>query len=245
MIRNQMILGLVALSLAGVLNAKECVSPLIRSAKYHQQSAEIKALQLQTYKMAKMALDNNLKFVQNKKPAIILDLDETVVDTSDYASYLIKNCLKYTKETWDNYEKEGKSQLIAGALDFLEYAHSKGVKIFYISNRSHKNKALVLKMLKNLKLPQVNEKSVLLEEKNKPKAIRRELVAKDYEIILQIGDTLHDFDAIFAKNAKNSKEQQEKVQKNAQKFGTEWIILPNSLYGTWEDEPIKAWENKK
>ncbi|AFI03688.1 acid phosphatase lipoprotein [Helicobacter cetorum MIT 00-7128] len=237
MIRNQMILGLVALSLVSVLNAKECVSPITRSAKYHQQSAEIKALQLQTYKMAKLALDNNLKLIKDKKPAVILDLDETILDTSDYAGYLIKNCLRYTKETWDNYEKQGTSKLIAGALEFLEYAHSKGVMIFYISNRTHKNKAFVLKMLKSLKLPQVNEKSVLLEEENKPKAIRRAVVAKDYAIILQIGDTLHDFDAMFAKNAKNSKEQQKKVLQNAQKFGTEWIILPNSLYGTWDNEP--------
>ncbi|WP_199768910.1 5'-nucleotidase, lipoprotein e(P4) family [Helicobacter cetorum] len=245
MIRNQMILGLVALSLASVLNAKECVSPITRSAKYHQQSAEIKALQLQTYKMAKIALDNNLKLIKDRKPAIILDLDETVLDTSDYASYLIKNCIKYTKETWDNYEKQGTSKLIAGALDFLEYAHSKGVMIFYVSNRTHKNKALVLKMLKNLKLPQVSGVSVLLEEKDKPKEIRRKLVAKDYTIILQIGDTLHDFDAIFAKDAKNSQEQQKKVLQNAQKFGTEWIILPNSLYGTWDNEPLNAWQNEK
>lgn len=59
-----------------VLNAKECVSPITRSVKYHQQSAEIRALQLQSYKMAKMALDNNLKLVKDKKPAVILDLDE-------------------------------------------------------------------------------------------------------------------------------------------------------------------------
>ncbi|MGN8502115.1 5'-nucleotidase, lipoprotein e(P4) family, partial [Helicobacter pylori] len=52
-------------------------------------------------------------------------------------------------------------------------------------------------------------------------------------------------DALFAKDAKNSQEQRAKVLQNAQKFGTEWIILPNSLYGTWEDEPIKAWQNKK
>ncbi|AFI05135.1 hypothetical protein HCD_00515 [Helicobacter cetorum MIT 99-5656] len=228
-----------------VLNAKECVSPLVRSTKYHQQSAEIKALRLQTYKMAKMALDNNLKFVKNKKPAIILDLDETVLDTSDYAGYLAKNCLEYTEKTWDDYEKQGTSKLVAGALEFLEYAHYKGVMIFYISNRTHKNKAFVLKMLKSLKLPQVSEKSVLLKEKDKPKAIRRAMVAKDYEIILQVGDTLHDFDVIFAQDKKNTKEQQNKVLKNAQKFGTEWIILPNSLYGTWEDEPLKAWQNKK
>ncbi len=91
----------------------------------------------------------------------------------------------------------------------------------------------------------MSEESVLLKEKGKPKAVRRELVAKDYAIVLQVGDTLHDFDAIFAKDAKNSQEQRAKVLQNAQKFGIEWIILPNSLYGTWEDEPIKAWQNKK
>ncbi len=245
MIKKTLALVLLGLSLMDVSNAKECVSPLTIGAKYHQQSAEIRALQLQAYKMAKMALDNNLKLVKDKKPAIILDLDETVLNTSDYAGYLIKNCIKYTPETWDVFEKEGSLSLIPGALDFLEYANSKGVKIFYISNRTQKNKAFTLKTLKSFKLPQVSEESVLLKEKGKSKAVRRELVAKNYEIILQVGDTLHDFDAIFAKDAKNTKEQRSKVLQNVQKFGTEWIILPNSLYGTWEDEPLKAWRNKK
>ncbi|WP_199766373.1 5'-nucleotidase, lipoprotein e(P4) family [Helicobacter acinonychis] len=243
MIKKTIAVVLLGLSL-GVSNAKECVSPLIQSAKYHQQSAEIRAMQLQAYKMAKMALDNNLKLVKDKKPAVILDLDETVLSTADYSGYLIKNCIKYTPETWDDFEKQGSLSLIPGALDFLEYANSKGVKIFYISNRSQKNKAFTLKALKDFKLPQVSEESVLLEEKDKPKAVRREMVAKNYEIILQVGDTLHDFDAIFAKDAKNTQEQQAKVLQNAQKFGTEWIILPNSLYGTWEKEPIKAWQNQ-
>ncbi|WP_033790282.1 5'-nucleotidase, lipoprotein e(P4) family [Helicobacter pylori] len=245
MIKKTLALVLLGLSLMNASNAKECVSPLTIGAKYHQQSAEIRALQLQAYKMAKMALDNNLKLVKDKKPAIILDLDETVLNTSDYAGYLIKNCIKYTPETWDVFEKEGSLSLIPGALDFLEYANSKGVKIFYISNRTQKNKIFTLKTLKSFKLPQVSEESVLLKEKGKSKAVRRELVAKNYEIILQVGDTLHDFDAIFAKDAKNTKEQRAKVLQNAQKFGTEWIILPNSLYGTWEDEPLKAWRNKK
>ncbi|WP_208353847.1 5'-nucleotidase, lipoprotein e(P4) family [Helicobacter pylori] len=245
MIKKTLASVLLGLSLMSVLNAKECVSPLTRSVKYHQQSAEIRALQLQSYKMAKMALDNNLKLVKDKKPAVILDLDETVLNTFDYAGYLTKHCIKYTPETWDKFEKEGSLTLVPGALDFLEYANSKGVKIFYISNRTQKNKAFTLKTLKSFKLPQVSEESVLLKEKGKPKAVRRELVAKDYAIVLQVGDTLHDFDALFVKDAKNSQEQRAKVLQNAQKFGTEWIILPNSLYGTWEDEPIKAWQNKK
>ncbi len=244
MIKKTFASVLLGLSLMSVLNAKECVSPLLQSAKYHQQSAEIRALQLQSYKMAKMALDNNLKLVKDKKPAVILDLDETVLNTFDYTGYLIKNCIKYTPETWDKFEKEGSLSLIPGALDFLEYANSKGVRIFYISNRTQKNKAFTLKVLKDFKLPQVSEESVLLEEKDKPKAVRRELVAKDYAIVLQVGDTLHDFDAIFAQNAKNTQEQQTKVFQNAQKFGAEWIILPNSLYGSWEKAPLKAWQNK-
>ncbi|MDU9768610.1 HAD family acid phosphatase, partial [Helicobacter pylori] len=87
MIKKTFASVLLGLSLMSVLNAKECVSPLTRSVKYHQQSAEIRALQLQSYKMAKMALDNNLKLVKDKKPAVILDLDETVLNTFDYAGY--------------------------------------------------------------------------------------------------------------------------------------------------------------
>ncbi|SQH71276.1 5'-nucleotidase, lipoprotein e(P4) family [Helicobacter mustelae] len=241
---------LFAFMMLGLLNAKECVSPLSRSIKYHQNSAEIKALQLQAYQAAKMALFTNLKNLKkfkssdDKKPAIILDLDETVLDTSDYAAYLAKNCLEYTEQTWDAYEKDHTSVLIPGALDFLQYASSKGVKIFYISNRAKKNKAYLLKTLKNLHLPQVSQESVLLKSNN-TKQERRLLVAENYEIILQVGDTLHDFDAIFA-DEKDSQKQQQKVFLNAEKFGREWIILPNSLYGTWEgDQILRTWKHRK
>lgn len=84
--------------------------------------------------MVKMALDNNFKFVKDKKLVVILDLDEIVLNIFDYVGYLIKNCIKYILEIWDKFEKEGFFMFIFGALDFLEYVNFKGVKIFYIFN---------------------------------------------------------------------------------------------------------------
>ena len=92
---------------------------------------------------------------------------------------------------------EESSDAVAGVSDFLEYAQSKGVKIFYVTNRIAVAEDATRNNIQKLGLPLDTDRDVLLMKNENgwtsDKVSRRELVAEDYRILLLIGDQLGDF----------------------------------------------------
>lgn len=216
------------------------VSEFTMGLRFQQQSAEIRALQLQAYNIATMRLDAAVKGAADpSKLAVVTDLDETVIDNTALLARDLANCHTYDVwDTWLPWERDGKPTLIPGAKEFLDHADSLGVTIRYISDRADEQKSHTLKTLTELGLPQISEDRVLLL--GPPKVERREIVSKDHQIVLLIGDTLHDFDARFRKTPLD--QQKATVTEEAAKWGTEWIVLPNASYGTWSKAPLTAWD---
>lgn len=207
--------------------------------RYQQQSAEIMALQLQTYKFAQQQLNENLTQREtNRKSAIIIDLDETVLDNTPLLVKDLKKCHDYTEwDTWGDWEKNGEPSLIPGAKDFLNFVNNQHITIFYVSDRSQENKQATINTLNRLGLPQVNSDHVLLA--NKSKQLRREDISHQFQVIMLLGDSLADFAAEF-KTKKPTSEQRKLVEQQRQKFGTQWIIMPNSSYGSWSHSKLKS-----
>lgn len=233
---------LAGLCFVGICHiAQACPSmPYEMAVKYQQHSAEIQALQLQSYELATLRLKEILKqHPDAKNLAIVTDLDETVIDNSALFARDLQTCHDYTKwDTWKDWETQGHPLLIAGSLDFLNFATAQGVKIFYVSDRTQANKNATIQSLQKLQLPQVNEQSVLLLDSNKQQ--RRENIAKNHQIVMLIGDSLPDFSTDF--NSKQNKEERKNaILKTKQHFGHDWIVLPNASYGTWSKDTLKTW----
>lgn len=211
--------------------------------RYQQKSAEIMALQLQTYRFAAGRFREKVKSLgPSKKAAVVLDLDETVIDNAALLVRDMQQCHDYTAwDTWGEWEKRGKPALIPGARAFLEEVNRAGVAIFYVSDRSEKNKRATLDTLTSLGLPQVSAQHVLLDATSKEQ--RRQSIMKNYHIIMLFGDSLPDFAAQF-KNIKSTEAQRAIVNENRARFGDDWIVLPNAGYGSWSDATLSGWENK-
>lgn len=218
------------------------VAEFAMGLRFQQQSAEIQALQLQAYNIATQKLDAAVATAKDpSKLAIVTDLDETVIDNSALLARDLANCHAYdTWDTWLPWERDGTPQLIPGAKQFLQHADSLGVTIRYISDRADEQKPYTLATLNKLGLPQVSAESVLLL--GPPKVERRAIVSADHQIVLLLGDTLHDFDARFRKTP--LADQRATVAAEGGKWGTEWIVFPNAGYGTWSKAPLQAWEAK-
>ena len=109
---------------------------------YQQQSAEVTALQLQTYAFATERFKQIMQADKSaKKMAVVLDLDETVIDNSPLLVRDMNNCHDYTSwDTWSDWEQKGHPTLIPGAKAFLDYVNSQNVNIFYVSDRLQKIK---------------------------------------------------------------------------------------------------------
>ncbi|MBF8222308.1 MULTISPECIES: 5'-nucleotidase, lipoprotein e(P4) family [Halomonadaceae] len=209
--------------------------------RYQQQSAEIAALQRQGFTLATLRLEQAIeRHGEDANLAIITDLDETVIDNSALLVRDMQRCHDYTAwDTWLHWEREGEPRLIPGAADFLAFADAQGVAIYYVSDRYQENKADTLATLEHLELPQVSDDSVLLL--GPPKQERRSFVEENYTLVMQLGDTLHDFSEAFVSSVPLD-EQHAQVEANAERFGVDWIVFPNATYGTWEEAELEAWE---
>lgn len=218
------------------------------SVLYAQTSAEFSANNMQTYNNARVYLDKALaddswtaaleqkNDFKNKRPAIILDIDETVLDNSPFQARTIVKGLSYPNG-WVDWANEGQATAVAGVSDFLEFANKKGVKIFYVTNRIHILEKATKENLIRLGLPFDNDIDVLLmKEENgwtSDKTSRRELIAKDYRILLMVGDQLTDFissDEAYVHHV----ERKEIAAKYSDMWGTKWFVITNPMYGRWE-----------
>lgn len=203
----------------------------IAGVKYQRNSAEIKALQLQTYHFATLTLEQ-LAHKKHRKPlAVVVDLDETVLDNSELFANDLKKNVKYSSwDDWDNWEKQGSPTLIPGAKGFLDKARALKVKVFYVSDRSQQNQSYTVATLQKLQLPDVSDDTVLLAGPSKE--TRRQHVLEKYDIAMLLGDSLPDFSALFYK--KEVGDQINSVKQHAGDFGTKWFVFPNAAYGSWE-----------
>lgn len=206
---------------------------LIMAVLFHQQAAELKAIYYQTFNWAKRVLAEDIKDKSIKqKRAIILDIDETVLDNSPFEAVCIKNQSTYPV-CWEEWVNQASAKAIPGAIDFLNHAASNDVEIFYVSNRKVHLKEATIKNLKQQGFPYADDSHVLLREKENSKENRRLSIAKDYHIVMLFGDNLADFTNAFDDKTSQQRDKATDSLKNV--FGEKFIILPNAMYGDWEN----------
>jgi len=228
----------------------------IFSQKWMYESIEYKSICAQTYLNAKYILDSALKdklwtaelsqindkVMWDKKPAIIIDLDETVLDNSGFFEMLEERDTTYNSEMWNEWLALSKASAIVGSVDFIKFAESKGIEIFYITNRlCNPNDSIkcpeqdyTIANLKKLGI-ETDDYHVLLRNEYKNwtgnKQIRRSILIEQYRILMLIGDDLND----FVDNAiELTYDDKYKLFINHYDYwGSKWFMLPNPKYGSW------------
>jgi acid phosphatase len=172
-------------------------------------------------------------------PAVILDVDETVLDNSPYQARLVANGKEYDDVSWDAWVAEKKAQPLPGVVAFTQAAAAKGITVLYLSNRDEHLQAATIANLKAVGLP-VKDDSVFLglgtfvegcEQHGSEKNCRRRLAGQKYRVLMQFGDQLGDFVQVLA-NA--PKDRGQLAGKYRDWFGDRWWMLPNPSYGSWE-----------
>jgi 5'-nucleotidase (lipoprotein e(P4) family) len=228
---------------------------MLQAIAWSRTSAEAEALYLQAYGLARGGLDRALADPTwtaaveqtgdfSKLPAaIIVDVDETVLDTSDYMVERLRSGREFSNADWNQYVLRANAPPLPGALEFLKYAASRGVSVFYVSNRAATPvepglQAEVEATRKNLAqygFPNTADTRNFLFRDGargwKEKGPRRAEIAKSHRIVMLAGDNLYDF--IDVADANRSK-RDTAVEDHASWLGTRWIVLPNPVYGSWD-----------
>lgn len=201
-------------------------------AAWQQKAAEYKALCFQAYNTAKWQLDLILSRPHNKPVAVVTDIDETILDNSPYQVHSALKNEEYSDSTWIEWTKRVDCDTVPGGLSFFQYAKSRGVSVYYITNRLEEEREQTLKELQRWNFPDATNDHLILKTAGSGKGPRREVVSKTHEIVMLFGDNLSDFSAVFDK--KNGEERDQQAHNNAALFGSRFIVLPNVMYGDWE-----------
>lgn len=207
---------------------------------WFQTSGEFRALCYQAYNLAKMKLDRELANKHNRKRAVVLDIDETVLDNSFSGADEIQRRENWQQESFNKWVAKKSAVGIPGAREFLQYAVSRQVEVIYISNRLTTQKEDTYENLSRLGIPVKRENLYLLSDQW-GKERRRQEVLKKYDVILFFGDNLGDFHKDW--DQQNSDSRRALVDSHRNDFGEKFIILPNPLYGDWE-KSLPAAKNK-
>jgi 5'-nucleotidase (lipoprotein e(P4) family) len=199
---------------------------------FQQRAAEYRALCYQAYNVARFRLDEALITERAKRPAIITDIDETVLDNSVYAAKRALKGKDYEASSWTSYINLAIADTIPGALSFLKYAASRGVEIFYITNREQHERKGTLANLQKFGFPFADSTHLFAKQETSGKEARRQRVMTNNEVVLLLGDNLSDFSFLFDK--KTVEQRMNSTDAVSTHFGNRFIVLPNPVYGDWE-----------
>jgi 5'-nucleotidase (lipoprotein e(P4) family) len=199
---------------------------------WQQYAAEYRALCYQAFNIAALRLEQALK-AKKRKLAIVTDLDETILDNSYSEAQALMEGRGYTPAGWKKWTDRSAATAVPGAVEFLQLARKKGVRIFYISNRDTTEIQSTLVNLKALQLPDADTTHMLFLSSTSSKETRRLAVAKKYNVFMLLGDNLNDFTKAFEKGS--SANRAIEVDNARDEWGKKFIVLPNATYGEWEN----------
>ncbi|WP_067585527.1 HAD family acid phosphatase [Endozoicomonas ascidiicola] len=217
---------------------KDLNNEIVIAANWQQHSAEYEAYFYQVYNIASDRLSNAIsKTPAGKKPAIITDIDDTLLSNTRYFSSLVGTEDRRNTERSLSYWQQEDPKALPGAVNFLQKANDMGIDIFYISGRYHSVKGITISHLRNLGFPVKSEEHVLLQEPNNKTLSkndnRRLVIEMGYFPIMLLGDQLSDFEdtSHLALPDRNHW-----VLNHQTFFGDSWFIFPNVVYGQWEEK---------
>lgn len=214
-----------------------------------QTSAEYRTVTTTTYSRAQAALEEALvhptctamleqaKGCESLPPAVILDLDETVLDNTPFEGALIEQRAGFSRTKWDEWVEAARAPAVPGAVDFIAFAERKGVTVLFVTNRRARHESATRQNLERLGIRLPETPDTVLSEGERPdwptdKGLRRAFIAKQYRVLLLIGDDLGD----FVSGARDAPERRIALaQRYAGHWGRSWFLIPNPIYGSWEE----------
>lgn len=226
-----------------------------------KHAAEYRAIAEQVYRVAEAALpgyvaDTSWSAMPGQKdagdlpPAVILDVDETVVSNVDFQLSFERPFANHKLDEWSsNYD----SLAIPGVRRFVDAARARDVTVFFVTNRPCEviegiddpcpQKGTTVDDIREVGITVEPEFVMLSGERpgwDREKLVRRELIAETYRVIMLIGDDFGDFIPCARKKvvapcsgAATRASRHEALKKYDDYWGAGWYILPNPMHGSW------------
>lgn len=219
----------------------------LNSVLWTQTAVEYRMTAVQAFRLAAAALPEALADAdwtalpeqsvqpdyQRLPPAVIMDVDETLLDNSPFQARMIRQGRDYDKVQWAAWVREANAAAIPGARDFIDSLKAAGVTPYYVTNREQESPTLA-----NIRAeldPEVTAGQVMVRgerpEWSSDKTSRRLAVAEGHRVLLLLGDDYNDFISLDYASAE---QRNMLAEQHRGRWGVQWIVLPNPQYGHWE-----------
>ena len=163
---------------------------------------------------------------QNRRYAVVMDLDETVMDNSQYQVQLFRKNESFNQSSWSNWVNMEKAKLLPGAKDFIDFLRSKNIQIIFMSNRMDYNLVPTKNNLQSLGVLSESDIFLLRLDKSDKKDVRRKEIFNSsgrmkkyppFNVIAYFGDQYGDFPKVDDIN----------------EWPKQYYMFPNPMYGKW------------
>ena len=232
-----------------------------RGILWVRDAAEYDALAMQAYSAAgadlpRLIADKSWTAMPGQEnygqlpPAIIFDVDETLVSGVDFQEILVP---PFKNSDHDDWNTKNTATAIPGAAVFAKLARDQGVELFFVTNRPCEKKPDVsdpcpqqtttVQDIIEAGIPADSDHVMLANEQadwDREKVIRRNVIAENYRIIMLIGDDLSDFIPCVRENVYSpctqgatAASRQRQVELYSSYWGAGWYVLPNPMHGSW------------
>ena len=215
---------------------------MLNATLWQQTSAEYVGTASQAYHMARINLDQALADTSwtaaleqtgdyaDLPPAVMLDVDETVLDNTPYEVRIITKLGQYSRESFADWCHQENAPLVPGVKNFLDYAIARDVAIFYYSARRNSLRNCTTRNMRERGLPLPDDSRLLLSN-GMSKSEYRTRIASHYRILLLVGDNMEDF---MDGSKSEPAARRDLARRYQDRWGKQWIVLPNPMYGHWE-----------
>ena len=181
------------------------------------------------------ALPTQKENYRHLPPAIIMDIDETVIDTGAFQSQMARNQARFSSRRWREWQERNVPAAVPGAVEFIAAAQARGVTVFFVTNRDHAAEQTARRNLAaiGVALPKEIDTVLCRSERadwGSDKESRRQYISQSYRVLMLIGDDLSDFISGY----RAAPELRVSAALKHGEWGTKWFMLPNPMYGSWE-----------
>jgi 5'-nucleotidase (lipoprotein e(P4) family) len=200
--------------------------------KWYRRSAERRALAVQAYSIATEKLIAKAATISGAW-GVVLDIDETTLNNSTYQQERMDLGLGYSPASWTEWVNRKAATPVDGVASFIAGVKQLGGKVVFVSNRLAATECAQTEA--NLTTAALPYDAILCKTDTSDKNPRFTAVANGtakpglpaLSVILYVGDNIQDFPLL-------SQDIRKQAASAYAKFGQDFILLPNSMYGSWE-----------
>ena len=174
-------------------------------------------------------------------PALIVDIDETLLDNTPVNAKSVVDGGAYDYAEWYRWVEKAEARALPGSVAFMQAADRLGITAYYLTNREPGQETDTLRNLRQAGFPISDVGQILTagtaiggcQQAGSDKTCRRQWVGARARVLLMVGDSYGDF--IAAPNRLSAQRQAAAPYQDW--FGQRWFLLPNPTYGGWYTAP--------